>query len=399
MKAILVLIFVLAAVFIGYRLTFRGVRLPFAARHLQLSGHEFILLGLVLGPLFLDVLDAETQKGLAPLSSLLLGWIGFLFGFQFEARKLARMPSAELATAALESLFTLTVVFAVSFLALRHLLGVDGMINVLFSLCLGSAAATTAQPVVHLAAGQARSGARTTVRLLRSISSVDGIFALVAYAVVFLVRPALRAMEAPLSVVAGETLIFLVVFTALVTMFLLLFNPRGDAPAVLLLVVGMILLTSGLAATRGFSTLCTNFLLGLVLVNVAPVKERIYKVVESLEKPFYLLLLIFVGAAFAADEPLVYLGALGYWACRFLGKAGGGLLAQKTIPALSDQPRSMGLGLLGDGGLAVAVAYDFLSAFPGRHAAMISGMIVVSVVLNGFLAPTLAARVFRRAAP
>ena len=92
MKVTFALLIIIFLAFSGYHLTFRHFRLPLFARIFYLTGTEFLVLGLLLGPQFLNLMDPETQKGLAPLTALLLGWIGLLFGFQFEIKKLRRVP-------------------------------------------------------------------------------------------------------------------------------------------------------------------------------------------------------------------------------------------------------------------------------------------------------------------
>ena len=52
---------------LGSRRTFTRVKLPLAARHIYLTGTEYILVGLCLGSQMLGLLDGKALQGLAPL--------------------------------------------------------------------------------------------------------------------------------------------------------------------------------------------------------------------------------------------------------------------------------------------------------------------------------------------
>ena len=84
MKIVVGVALVILIALLGSRRTFTKVKLPLAARHIYLTGTEYILVGLCLGGLLLDLLDQASLKGLDPLLFLSLGWIGLMFGIQLE---------------------------------------------------------------------------------------------------------------------------------------------------------------------------------------------------------------------------------------------------------------------------------------------------------------------------
>ena len=112
MKIFLALLLISFIALSGYHFTFRGVRMPFISRKLYFTGTEFLFLGILLGPVFLNILDKQTIEGLAPIKSLILGWIGLLFGFQFEIQKLQRFPVHYFQATLIECILTLGIVFA-----------------------------------------------------------------------------------------------------------------------------------------------------------------------------------------------------------------------------------------------------------------------------------------------
>ena len=105
MKIFFALLLIIFLAFSGYHLTFKRLKLPFFKYKIYLTGTEFLFLGLLLGPQFLNLLDTQTMGGLDPLSALLLGWIGLLFGFQFEFSRLRRFPEQFLIAGIFEGIF------------------------------------------------------------------------------------------------------------------------------------------------------------------------------------------------------------------------------------------------------------------------------------------------------
>ena len=144
MKIFFALLIVILLVFGGYHLTFRKFKIPLIARTFYLSGLEFILFGIFLGPLFLNVLDDTSIRGLEPLMALLLGWVGMLFGFQFEMAILRRFPGLQLLAAIGEGLVTLLMVFAGIYLTFGLFPDIPHTLQIAYSLTLAAAAAWVA---------------------------------------------------------------------------------------------------------------------------------------------------------------------------------------------------------------------------------------------------------------
>ncbi|MBW1872440.1 MAG: hypothetical protein JRJ19_10265, partial [Deltaproteobacteria bacterium] len=63
MKIVVGVALVILIALLGSRRTFTKVRLPLAARHIYLTGTEYILVGLCLGGLLLNLLDESSLKG------------------------------------------------------------------------------------------------------------------------------------------------------------------------------------------------------------------------------------------------------------------------------------------------------------------------------------------------
>jgi hypothetical protein len=62
MKIIFALLIIILLAFSGYHISFKRLRLPLFAREFHLTGTEFLFLGLLMGPLFFNLLDAPTLQ-------------------------------------------------------------------------------------------------------------------------------------------------------------------------------------------------------------------------------------------------------------------------------------------------------------------------------------------------
>lgn len=398
MKLTFALLIIIFLAFSGYHLTFRHFRLPLFARIFYLTGTEFLFLGLLLGPQFLNLVDPETQKGLAPLTALLLGWIGLLFGFQFEIKMLRRFPLEFFFGAVFEGLVTFALVFAMVYLSLVICRDIPDSFMMVVAITLAAAGGCTAQTGLAFLSPDRIAERQNTVKLLRFISSVDGLIPLLIFGLCFFYNPSTGSGGSwPGGLWAG-ILTSLGASFGLLLLFTLFISHRRFQKELILVVIGMTLLTSGLASSLKFSPLLTNFFVGFWLVNLSRDKERIYEILMNVEKPTYLLLLVFLGVCIRFDSMSLVLIALVYCLYRTLGKFLAGFLLTRLNPELQKHPRQLGFGLLAQGGLSLAILLDFHQAFPSRISTVVITFAILAVIYNEFLSYYFLERLFKRGA-
>jgi hypothetical protein len=398
MKLTFALLIIIFLAFSGYHLTFRHFRLPLFARIFYLTGTEFLVLGLLLGPQFLNLVDPETQKGLAPLSALLLGWIGLLFGFQFEIKKLRRFPLEFFLGAALEGLVTLALIFTGVYLTLMLCCDISDSFMPVVAITLAAAGGCTAQTGLAFLSPDRIAERQNTVKLLRFISSVDGLIPLLIFGLCFFYNPSTGSGGSWLGGLWAGILTSLGASFGLLLLFTLFISHRRFQKELILVVIGMTMLTSGLASSLKFSPLLTNFFVGFWLVNLSRDKERIYQILMTVEKPTYLLLLVFLGVCIRFDSMSLVLLALVYCLYRTLGKFLAGFLLTCLNPELQKHPGRLGFGLLAQGGLSLAILLDFQQAFPSRISTVVISFAILAVIYNEFLSYYFLERLFKKGA-
>jgi sodium/hydrogen exchanger family protein len=400
MKIFFALFIVMFLAFSGYHLTFRKIKLPLFARRFYLTGTEYLFLGLMLGPQFLNLLDETTCRGLAPFGALLLGWIGLLFGFQFEIAKMRRIPIEYFGSALLEGGVTFGVVFGgIVFLA-PLFISLDANFSSTFlitvGLGIGAAAVCTAQTGLALLAPKFISNRSKTVQLLTIISTFDGFIAMFLLGIAYIYGGSFNEVMGERTVLFQGPIFGIFACVCLFVLYNLMMVRRCEDNELLLIVIGMAILSSGAAAMLGFSPLITNFILGVGLVNFSREKERIFRLLMNIEKPVYLILLVFLGVSWQLNTPWVFLLAGGLCLVRIFGKGLGGGLMTRFLPQPHHHQNRIGFGLIDSGGLPLAILFDFQQRFSHSMTAYIVSIGLLMVLYNDLLSPHFISYLFKR---
>jgi hypothetical protein len=169
---------------------------------------------------------------------------------------------------------------------------------------------------------------------------------------------------------------------------------RCDEGEMKLIVIGLTVLTSGAATLLDFSPLIANTVLGFGLVNFSRDKERIFQVLMTIEKPVYLILLVFLGVGWRLDSAWILLLGAGLCGFRLVGKWMGGALAVRLIPQFRHYPAAFGFGLMDYGGLPLAILFDFQQRFTYTDAGYVVSMGIVAAIFTDVLSPHLFGRLF-----
>ncbi len=352
------------------------------ARTFYLSGLEFILLGMLLGPVFFNVLDKDSIEGLEPLMALLLGWVGMLFGFQFEISMLRRFPVIQFLAAIGEGLVTFVLVFAGIYVTFGLFPEIPDNMKVIYSLALAAAAACTAQTGLALIATANHTVNRDSLSLICYISSIGGAGALIIYGCVFLFRPETSFSVPFFHRLITEAGMSIGACFSLLLLYLLFLTKWRRSEELNLIIIGMAVLSSGMASVLNLSPILLNFFMGFCLVNLSLEKERIFNLLISVEKPVYLMILIFLGAYLKLDYTLPLILALSYIFFRTLGKFSGWLLVLSLKPDSKKHSPKLCLALIDQGGLPLAILLDLLLGFRGDFTRIVVSVAVVGIIFN-----------------
>lgn len=396
MKIVIGITIIVLVALVGSRWTFTRARLPLGAQRVYLTGSEFMLVGLCLGELLLGLLDRPTVSGLSPLLDLALGWLGLLFGAQLEYRQITRFPGQYITVTLALGGATLLACLPMGLL-LGQALGPEQW-PWLGALVLAAAAVPTAPAALALVQQELRARQGGAMEVLRFVAGLDALVGLVVFGLVF-TFPHTHSPLGPAQLITVQYLLICLGLGGLMGLVLHLLTRLGCTQAELqLFTVGVVALTAGVAAFLKLSPLTVTLVSGVVIANMRGERARILLVLLTLEKPLYLVLLIFAGALVrpVPDLATVLLLALAYTGLRSAGKIAGGFACSRLLrPAGLRLPSSLGFGLTSQGGMAVAMVVSFHRGFfdhphlDGMASAVLV-IALVSILANELLSPSFA---------
>jgi len=374
-------LFFLSLVAIAYLLTHFVVE-KLQHRFFFTSGGEYVLLGVAVGPFtpWLEVVNPDTLRQLAPLMSLAIGWLGLLYGMQLDLRKLLLTRDSALRLSSVASFLTLALVSVLSFFFIGYLnLELKEDEAILVSALLGTAAGVTSPTALALV--RARFDAQGALtELFERASRLDELMSILLFGSIFCVVNHV-AVDVGRDLTAAEwLLISLALGGGLGLLFRLFIGEESDPDKQFLALVGIIVFASGSAHYLELSPLLVNLVLGIVLVNVAEESDAILAVLERTAQPMYIVLLLFAGAMWTPVEAWGWALAVAFVIMRTLGKFLGGFAAAVTVG--TNTRRDIGRGLLAQGEVAVAMAVNFKLVYEGPLVDAAFTAVLFSVVAN-----------------
>jgi Kef-type K+ transport system membrane component KefB len=362
-----------------------------AQRFLIVSGVEYLVLGLLLGPQVSGILSAETVRDFAPLTMLALGWVGAIIGTQFYLPELIRLPSALFKVAFAEAAATLLLVTGLLAAAMMWLFDITLAIAVVPSLALGAvatASAPTGIEVVARALGRRRSAA---LRQLQVAVAVDALVAIAAMGLLACIgRPLSGGPIRPLTATEWAVLSLGVGLVG-GALFHLFVGAERKVDRLFISLGGAVILTAGAAAYLGISVLLPAMVVGATLVNTSRNRDEIAATLHAAERPFYFVLLIFAGAAWTPSSRAWLVPVVLFLLARAAAKMGGARLAARmngVLPALGPH---WGRALLGHGGLALALAFDYRQ----HHGAFLPSIVFTAAIASVLLTDLSSARLVK----
>lgn len=365
MKVLLAFGILILFSFLGARFLFRK-RFSFSPlTYFIFSGMVYILFGLFLGGKGIKVLTEDVLRNLNPLVQLGLGWVGFIFGFQFERRYIRCFPGKYIRLSFFQSLFVIILgsIFFSFFLPVLYpgrnpflLYGMAVSFGLFLSLCSPS--------LVNFFSGSFKSGGEYGY-LARFLASVNGFWGVLGMTLItsfwhypfFSFRLSVEGF-----VILGISVIF-PVFLGYIFHFLTM--GKTESCDLLVYLLGIVFFAAGTAAVFHLSSLFVCMILGVAFSNLTTLQEKIYPLLISTEKPFYIVFLILIGAMWEVvfDLKIVFI-VLTLVGLRILGFTMPLRYFGRVLKFPFPLPARFGLCFFSSGGLAVAFIVSVKMLYP-----------------------------------
>jgi Kef-type K+ transport system membrane component KefB len=345
------------------------------------SGVEYVVLGVVLGPQGLGLLDEAVLGAFDPVSLVALGWIALGYGVEVGAvgdQGVQRGPV--LCGLALTGLVTLSVGACVGWLAhplYPHAETVDFML-----LCAGVglvSAQSARDAVVWVAERYGATG--TLTRWLVDFSRADDVPVLVALSFLFALFHPLQSWRGVDVAPPIMGLVSLVVGALLGLLAAWLFEHSASRVERWTILLGSALLATGATESLGLSAMGACFALGMCLSLRVKETDQIREKLASTEGPVLLPALLLAGAHLSPPTRVAE-----WWILAFatVARVSVTLLAGQLLGVALRRGRavvpSFSFALLSSGTLSVIVGFALLLRFPGE-----AGRLALSAAFVGTL--------------
>ncbi len=381
----------LAVITVGYilaYLVFDRLRDRFG----YVGGAEYVIIGFLLGPRTTGLLGAEEVQDLTPLVSLALGWLGMLLGTYFRIPALARIDAFHLRIAFTEALATFSCAFA-ALLGLFHYVSGYAWTEAIIQAVTLAAVATLSSAAAVDALSRRQRPVSPLVPLLQLTARIDALIAVAAFGLLLAVFHQGQVSLTVRPPTATEwAVINLAVGVSSGVLFHLFLGPNGRSTEaqggsrLFVALAGAIVVASGASYYLNLSPIYTNLVLGFILANSGSAHRDVTRLLLNTERPVYLALLIFAGAAWSPSSPALLFVAplfvLIRLASRFLG---GWVAGGVSAPPVLRTPW-LGRALLAQGGIAVALAVNYTQVRPDLNGDLILTATLVSVLLFDIVA-------------
>lgn len=341
----------------------------------------YILIGLLLGPSALNVIRPEMVQNLEYLSFFALGIIGFTIGGELRADVFRKYGNKTLVILLSEGL----AAFALVTLATGLFTG-----NWALAIVLGALSSATAPAATLDVMNEYKTMGVLSTMVLAVVALDDG-FALLLYGFASSIASVMinggglswtTAVGRPLFEILGSAAL------GVGTAFLLRQALRLTRESELILgfAVGSILLVVGASVSLGVDLILGTMFLGAVFVNLAPREAPdVFKAVEKISPPIYVLFFVLVGAHLhvAKMAGWMWMTAALYVLARTAGKVAGSYAGARLTAASSSVRRYLGMCLLPQGGVAMGLA--ILAAHTFRDQPDMAIAVVAVVTTTTFL--------------
>lgn len=391
MLELIVLIAIVLIAYLGSRHSFQRQIFQRGLYYFFLTGTEYILLGWFLGNQFLKIIDEELIRNLSPFITFILSLVGFLAGSQFEWRRLKRFPTRLYGATLLIDLMSFLVVTG-GFWAIQTLhpfyTGNRFHLILILSICaVGTAPASTMMVLNRFRRFHQLS------TFLQFVSGFGDLIMICLIGILFSYEDNIH-QTVKMGHIAGIYWMFFSILMGVImgVAFYTSLNIRQSKNEYFALLIGLVALTGGVSAYLHLSPIFVSAIAGLVYANLPRVPGHAWASLElaKVERPFYLILLCLSGALIYTQGHWVIALAPLYVLFRAVGKVSGGWLIHRLFPAEVAPPQWIGLGLMAQGGTAIAVIVSYQMGYhdePGIQP--IVAIVLLGVIFSELISPTL----------
>lgn len=344
----------------------------------------YLIAGLIIGPYILNLIPKNIVTDFELISEMALAFIAFSIGSEFKLSYLKRVGLTPIIIAIFEGLTATVLVTGV-----LVIFGFD----IKISLLLGTIAAATAPAATIMVVKQFKAKGPVTETLL-SVVALDDAVALIAFgfsmAIVNSMQhpgegSAIMTVILPLIEIIGS-IVLGIILGLLFNIPLRFFKKDSNR---LIIVVGFIFLGSAIASMLGLSSLLLCMSMGTALINTSKSGESIFKIVDNITAPIFLMFFVVSGAELDITIlPSIGLIGILYVVFRVIGKISGAYIGSTLIKAPETVKKYIGFTLIPQAGVAIGLSLTASQTLP-EYGKTIRTVILCATLVYELIGPAM----------
>ena len=367
---------------------FQKLRIP------QVVG--YIIIGLIIGESFLNLIGRDTVENLHSFSLFALGIIAFMIGGELRLDVFKKYGKQFFFILCSEGIAAFLLVGLGTYLVAWHFTN-NLQTSIALGLVLGSIASATAPAATVTVLWEYKTRGPLTTTILAIVALDDGL-ALLLYGFASSIAAVLTgqgqttmwsAVLIPVYEILGS--IVLGVLTGILLSFVVKLIKEYDKA--LTFTIASVLLVIGLSVALRLNSILAAMALGVTIANFPRIgkKRSTFELVEKFAPPIYVLFFVLAGAHLRLAEITGWMLAmvLAYLICRTAGKLLGSWFGAKMSGATDVVRKYLGLCLLSQAGVAIGLAIISSQIFPGQI-----GHTIIMVVMTTTFVVEIAGPIF-----
>lgn len=342
-----------------------------------------MLIGVILGPSFFNIVNEEFQHNLSFISDIALSFVAVSIGIELSFSTLKKQGKGIVIVIFTESLMAFFIVTSLLYLLTK---------DIALSLIFGAIAPASA-PAGTVAIIQEYKAKGPLTKALFSVVGFDDGLGIIIFGFAAAFAKSILAQEAGaeagslLMLLSGpvkEVIFSVIIGLALGFVFCLLARKLKSARDIFILMFATILISSGISHMLHLSLILTNMILGIFIVNTQShnLVEKIHNELSEFMPLLFVMFFVLAGSNLHI-QALPSLGLLGlvYILGRTAGLMGGATIGSAIGKLPANIRKYLGMGILSQAGVAIGLALivkNEFSAF-GAHGAYIGDTVITTV--------------------
>jgi Kef-type K+ transport system membrane component KefB len=343
----------------------------------------FMLVGAVIGPSILNILDETLQAHLSFITEIALGFVALSIGLELSFKSLKELGAG-----------IVIIIICESFLAFFTVTGGLYLLtgNLPLALTFGAIAPASAPAGTVAVIQEYRASGNLTKALYAVVGFDDGLGIIIFGFVSAFVRKMILSGTTGSSLTLLTTILLplkevglsILIGSISALFFSLLLKGLESRRDIFILVFASVLTITGISARLHLSLILTNMVYGIVLVNSQPnsVMQKMRDELSNTMPLFFILFFILAGSNLQVRS-LPALGIIGivYIVARSSGLMGGAWLGSMIGRAEKKIRRYLGMGILSQAGVAIGLALIVKQQFSilGAEGAQIGSTVITCI--------------------